>query len=141
MSKINGRWLKARHSNVARWIKNNKRFEESLNETNIGKTGHVYIFSIGHDNLYKIGRTKNIPDRLKSLRSANPKLSCVWSVYTVDSYNLESKLHKLMKRFLVEREIFQFDFHEQIGEINKRTNEVIEREFKKYGNNPNIPAN
>lgn len=83
--------------------------EEGLEDEIDGKDGYVYIFSLGHDQMYKIGHTKNILNRLKLLQASNPKLKCVWSAMVNDRYALEAKLHKIFHNKRVEREIFILD--------------------------------
>lgn len=90
-------------------------------EKKIGKSGHVYVFSLGFDDLYKIGKTTNLQNRQKSLQAGNPKLRFVWSSYTKDCSELEKILHKKMKDFWIERELFKFTSYSIILEINKIT--------------------
>ena len=93
-------------------------------EKKIGKAGHVYVFSLGFDDLYKIGKTTNLKYRQKSLQASNPKLRFVWSSYTKNCSELERILHKKMEDYWVDREIFQFPSHSYslILEINKIAN-------------------
>lgn len=93
-------------------------------EKRIGKAGHVYVFSLGFDDLYKIGKTTNLKSRQKSLQASNPKLRFVWSSYTRNCSELERILHKKMEDYWVDREIFQFPSpsYSLILEINKIAN-------------------
>lgn len=91
-------------------------------EKRIGTSGHVYVFSLGFDNLYKIGKTTNLKSRQKELQAGNPKLRYVWSSYTRNCKELESILHKRMEDYWVEREIFEFTSYSIILEINRITN-------------------
>lgn len=109
-------------SGIRGWVKNKERLEDACTEKQEGKQGHVYIFSIGHDNLYKIGCTENVENRLKHLRAGNPFLRCVWSAWTKDKNALESEIHYKMRKFHVDREIFKLE-QRQISEINNIANQ------------------
>ena len=92
-------------------------------EKKVGRAGHVYVFSLGFDNLYKIGKTTNLKSRQKDLQTGNPKLHFVWSSYTRNCVELEKILHKQMDEFWVDRELFQFPSpYSAILKINRITN-------------------
>lgn len=100
------------------WKGNNRR---PYIEKKIGKAGHVYVFSLGFDNLYKIGKTTNLQSRQKELQASNPKLRFVWSSYTKNCTELEKILHKRMEQYWINRELFQFTSYNIILEINRLT--------------------
>jgi hypothetical protein len=79
----------------------------AMKEKKVGKAGHVYVCSLGHDNLYKIGMTTNLTSRLRALSASNPQLRCVFSAMTSDARKAEKALHRIYKDCRVEREIFK----------------------------------
>jgi len=92
-------------------------------EHKIGKSGHVYVFSLGYDDLYKIGKTTNLKSRQASLKASNPRLRYVWSAYSKNHNALEKLIHIKMDNYWVEREIFRFKSYSCILEINKIADE------------------
>lgn len=70
-------------------------------------SGYIYVFSIGHDNLYKVGKSVNWERRLKSLKAANPQLKSVLNVRVKNRHDAESMVHKAIELHKVEREIFR----------------------------------
>jgi len=111
---------------VRGWMKNQERFEDACKEKKNGNAGHVYVFSLGYDKLYKIGCSYDVERRLADLKASNPRLMCVWSGWSPDMRELESVLHKRYKRLRVEREIFKLDTKRHIPQINKIANKFRE---------------
>ena len=70
-------------------------------------SGYIYIFSIGHDSLYKVGKSVNWRRRLKALRAANPNLKAVLDILVRDRHAAELAVHEAIKYSRVEREIFR----------------------------------
>jgi hypothetical protein len=102
----------------------NKRYS-AQKEHKAGKTGHVYICSIGKEKLYKIGKTSNLQGRMMALSAANPSLRCVYSAMTSDMNGAEKFLHRLYRSCKVEREIFR------INHVDTRwLDKLIARKFK-----------
>jgi thymidylate synthase len=102
-----GSWSYIKNHGVREWAKNKEREILAGTEKKIGDAGHVYIFSLGHDGLYKVGRTYNIEKRLKALQAANPLMRCVWSAWVKDMREAERILHKQFQAHRLDREIFQ----------------------------------
>lgn len=74
------------------------------------KEGRVYIFSLGIMSYYKIGRTcKNVQDRLKAFRPANPLIKVEYNIQCSDCIAAERTLHKLLTKLgrRIANEIFQ----------------------------------
>lgn len=64
---------------------------------NIQKDKFIYIFSCDKPNIYKIGRSKDIPKRLKSLQTANVDDIKVEDFYqTSDDQLLEYIIHNIL---------------------------------------------
>jgi hypothetical protein len=72
-------------------------------------SGYIYVFSIGHDNLYKVGKSVDWRRRLKALRAANPQLKAILDVRVKDRHAAESAVHNAIRLHRVEREIFKLD--------------------------------
>lgn len=89
--------------------RNKERQKKEIKDGKDGRCGYVYIFKLGFDNLYKIGMTTDILERLKLLKAANPVLLCVWSARVRDMHFVEQELHKKFRTFKVEREIFRIE--------------------------------
>jgi hypothetical protein len=75
------------------------------------RTGIVYVVYLGESDkngsaYYKIGVTKNINRRIKDLRLSNPKVRLCKAFGTSEMYQLEKRLHILMKDRRTERETF-----------------------------------
>lgn len=94
-----GKYVKS-HS---RWWKNKEAFEKACIPP---KEGHIYVFALGYDNLYKIGMTTDVKRRLTDLQAANPKLACVFSSMVRDMRKAEKSIHKCLRQNRVERELF-----------------------------------
>ena len=101
------REIQSTNKGVRGWLKNKERLEDACTESTSGAQGHVYIFSLGYDNLYKIGMTKDMVKRMATLRAANPYLKTTWSAMVRNAADAEKALHGLFKKHLVEREIFR----------------------------------
>jgi hypothetical protein len=70
-------------------------------------SGYIYVFSIGHDNLYKVGKSVDWRRRLKALRAASPQLKAVLDVRVKDRHKAETAVHSAIALHKVEREIFR----------------------------------
>lgn len=88
------------------WRDNKDKQKKAIKQGAVGRSGYVYIISLGSDNLYKIGQTTDIMRRMKELSAANNSLKCVYSAMVRDRFIVESELHKRYKKFKVEREIY-----------------------------------
>lgn len=91
--------------------------KRNLQIERLDDTGFVYIISLGFDNLYKIGKTKNVERRLKELSAANPLLKLITSAQFSDCGHVENNYHKMYESYHVERELFRFS--------QKTVNEII----------------
>jgi hypothetical protein len=81
-----------------------------------------YIYFISNKKYCKIGTAVNIQRRLSSLQVASPEpLEVIYSFYTTDGDNIESKLHELFKPYHIYGEWFDilFLFNKQNNEKDK----------------------
>jgi len=78
-------------------------------EKRVGKSGYVYIFKSGYDDLYKIGMSGNWESRLRELKIANPQIKCIVSHRVGDMRSVESELHRIFKHKRIEREWFSLN--------------------------------
>lgn len=120
-----GSWSYIKNHSIREWAKNKEREVLAGTEKKIGKAGHVYIFSLGQDSLYKVGCTYSIEKRLKALRASNPNLKCVWSAWVKDMKEAERVLHKQFQENRLDREIFQLT-SAQIFHANQVVNNMRE---------------
>ena len=71
-------------------------------------SGYVYLFKIG--NSYKIGASKNLPERMKSLQTGSvDDIKLEHTIYTDTPYQLEKQLHYRFKHKRIRREFFNLD--------------------------------
>lgn len=120
-----GSWGRARTAGARAWMRNQEQAILAGVEKKIGKAGHVYVFSLGYGDLYKIGCTANVMQRLKHLQASNPQMKCVWSAWVKDMHDVEKKLHNNYKVHRVDREIFKLDA-KNIVAINNFVNSIKE---------------
>jgi len=85
-------------------------------------SGYIYVFSLGRDNLYKVGKSVNWKNRLKMLQASNPKLECVLNVYVKDRHAAEVSVHQALGLHRVQREIFKLgdEYIDKIRDILMR---------------------
>lgn len=76
-------------------------------ETARNRHDYIYLFYLGFDELYKIGKTKEWEKRLSALRIANPRLKKMKVIRVVNMGAVEKAIHKRMREHKVEREIFR----------------------------------
>ena len=120
-----GSWGLAKTAGARAWARNQEQAVLAGVEKKIGKAGHVYIFSLGYGNLYKIGCTTNVMQRLRHLQAANPQMKCVWSAWVKEMRDVEKKIHDNYKSRRVDREIFKLESKNIIG-INNFVNAIKE---------------
>jgi len=93
--------------------KSAKKIEESKLREKITKQGFgkfVYIFDLGFDCLYKIGRSTDWDRRLKALQGSNPRMTPIAVVGTWgECASVEKAMHTRFKEHRKQREIFEFD--------------------------------
>lgn len=66
----------------------------------------VYVFHLGFDGVYKVGKSRNWKRRLHALRAGNPRIE---PVLVVRGYGVEEKaIHKAWHHWRLERETFKF---------------------------------
>lgn len=82
-------------------------FPADFSHNKISPIGYIYVFSIGHDNLYKVGKSVDWRRRLKALRAANPQLKAVLDVRVKDRHAAEKAVHSAIALHRIEREIFR----------------------------------
>lgn len=106
---------------------------EKLHDYTFRHTGYVYIAGNDlHPDLIKIGRTKNIEDRQKSLNNesviGNTKI--YWFIQTIDSYMLETFVHQRLKQYRSDKEFYYVDVDlamELIQESNVYVQQFFDR--------------
>lgn len=84
-------------------------------------SGYIYVFSIGHDDLYKVGKSVDWRRRLKALKAANPRLDVVLNVQVKNRHTAEIAVHNAIRLHRVEREIFRLS----AGDIDKIRNILV----------------
>src|SRR5688572_14610097 len=99
-----GSWQYVKNPSIRSWARNKEQDIMAGVEKKIGDAGHVYVFSLGYDNLYKIGCTTHIERRLKALKASNPNMKCVWSAWVRDMKDVEKKIHKIYASYRLDRE-------------------------------------
>ncbi len=71
--------------------------------------GYVYIVSLGFDSLFKIGKTRNFNNRIKTLKTSNPRLRKIVCIWVKDRHLCEKELHFRFRNKLLQREVFKLD--------------------------------
>ena len=90
--------------------------------------GFVYLIADLNNNIYKIGTTKDLNKRLKTLQTGNAnELSLKYSLSTKYPFRLETILHKKFKQYHYNGEWYQLpmDIIDNIENIFIGTNEMI----------------
>jgi len=72
------------------------------------KTGCVYFIYSPHSNIVKIGKTTNLPERLKIYQTLGPDLNFLGAIKSKVPYQLELSLHKRFAKYRIEGEWFQY---------------------------------
>lgn len=98
-----------RHTN---WVKS----KQAQRRTYPGHTkrhavaGYIYVFKLHpNENLYKIGRSVNIEQRLAGFKKSNPFIVCQIVRRVEDAAKIERALHKKHRARRVGGEIFKLD--------------------------------
>ena len=83
------------------------------------KSQYVYILYEGND-IFKIGRTSNIQNRLKSYKTHNSNVNGYLAVFEVsDSKLAEKHLHRVYNDYRVNNEFFELPL-EQLKDLENR---------------------
>jgi hypothetical protein len=72
----------------------------------ISRNSYVYIFDLGYEQNYKIGRSRDWRKRLKALQAGNPRIKCVMAYPVKSSWTIERDLHRMYSMQNIDREIF-----------------------------------
>lgn len=120
-----GNWTYIKNPAVREWARNKEQDILAGVEKQVGNSGHVYIFSLGQGDLYKIGCTTNIERRLQSLRASNPFMKCIWSAWVRDMKSVEKQIHSNCSKYRLDREIFRLTREQLLG-IDKFVNGIKE---------------
>jgi hypothetical protein len=72
--------------------------------TTFGDEIYTYVIFDTHNNIFKLGKSKNPQDRLLKLKTANPNLELLYH-WPID---IENTLHKMYQHSRLEREWFKF---------------------------------
>ena len=74
----------------------------------IDRSGFIYVLRSGGTNRFKIGLSKNVPNRLESLQTGNPEtLYLICAFPMIDAFTKEQELHKRYKEKRITREWFE----------------------------------
>ena len=94
----------------------------------ITKNKFIYIFSTDINNIYKVGRAKNVSNRKKNLQTANIKdIQELYSYNTHDDILLESIVHNILDKYRVNHNREHFDCNlDYIKTIIKISGNVID---------------
>lgn len=65
--------------------------------------------ALGFDNLYKIGLSGNLSQRLKHLQASNPRLRLIASIRVKAAKTTENKIHEYLACKRIDREIFELN--------------------------------
>lgn len=90
-------------------------YNEHINDYIHKKEGYVYIANyplINKKNIYKVGFTKNIENRTKSLNNASVmgEIIICESFYCKSAFLAESIIHKVLAQYQVDKEFFQIEY-------------------------------
>jgi len=102
--------------------------------------GFIYVISLGFDDLYKIGCTHNLKQRMKALSPANPNLRLVMSYKVLWMKRVEKKLHGMLRAFHHSRELFRLNqeslvlAREFLIQENSKLSQIINGRCPKCGN-------
>ncbi len=89
--------------------KENKLLKEKVYEE-VEKNGHVYVFKT--DGGYKVGKTKDLNKRIRSLQTANVNnIEQMYEYKTNDQDLLEKCVHHILNKYRVNREFFKCDLN------------------------------
>jgi len=110
-----------RNKKVREWVRNKIADEKAGIDTSIGREGYVYIFKIGEE-LYKVGMTTDVKNRMRALQASCPYLKCIWSAKVTDKYAAEKILHKLFKSKKITREVYRLSMPGDMMQADQRVN-------------------
>lgn len=89
------------------------RWETTHEENEKNLMGDVYLVKMKGLNYYKIGVTKNIENRIKSLQNGNPiEIQLIKSIPVADMYAKENYLHSKYDYANMKNEWFEFNLSE-----------------------------
>jgi len=91
-------------------LKKHKKFEEKAL-----KTGFLYVLNFGE--VYKIGQTWNIKNRLKQIQNANPFVQVMKQIEMIGYIEAEGKLHDRFEKNRIWGEWFKLDQRDLDGII------------------------
>jgi hypothetical protein len=102
---------------------NKFNFKEEIKEKD--EIGFIYIIKdISKENIYKIGKTKYLQERLNALSTGNPNLEIIATKQTSKFHILERKIHKYYKANRIKGEWFKLSDIE-LQYIIKRLNFLL----------------
>lgn len=78
--------------------------------------GYVYVFSLGLQDLYKIGYASDWKRRLGELEAGNPMMTCIMAFPFHNPHKVEKHLHSRYREEWMGREIFLLEM-EDLQEI------------------------
>jgi len=87
---------------------------------------YVYIFYLGYEDYYKIGFSKNVNKRFKSLNALAPHSKIVFKCKVGHAKREEDFLHKLFVHRWVKREVFKLSGED----VNKAKSYLLSKQFK-----------
>lgn len=95
----------------AKWQKamRERRRAYKSHRRQVSRDGHIYVVSLGYDDLYKVGKSVRVETRLKDLAASNTRI-CPILVRRVNKIaEAEAYIHRKLKKVKkwVDREIFR----------------------------------
>lgn len=87
-----------------------------------------YIYIITDGEHYKIGKTNNIKQRLKSLSTGSPKTLSIVDMFNVDKEYIgyvESKLHDKFKKYNINGEWFSSEIRDYIPDVKTTIENIV----------------
>ena len=95
------------------WVRNKLREKVQPRAAASEKRGYVYVLYLGMANLYKIGRTGNLADRVRVLSAGNPRIVATLAYRVNNMYRAEAVLHRrYRKRCMNEREVYGLELED-----------------------------
>ena len=91
------------------WLRNKARNKNKPKPSSDGRSGYIYVVQLGIENLYKIGRSTNVEQRLQALAAANPRVRAVVAKRVKDMFRCEGVLHRRYRKQRIARECYALE--------------------------------
>lgn len=93
-----------------------KSLTDSKEDINKKTKGYVYLLSCADK--YKIGYSNNVERRMKELDTRPFSLELVCKTYSDIAFDVEQRIHKIMSKYNVEGEWYDFNFEVKADEFS-----------------------